>query len=147
MSARTRISLFILLILGLHAIPVLSYQGVRQTRWPFLTWAMYARSYPPGPIDLVMRELIAVAPDGKPREVNYWDVGLSSPAFKNNYLEPFSRGDSAAARWLVERLDRVGPDSVAELRLEIVRHRLVESGVAVDTLPGMVFAVRPEGGR
>ena len=59
MQTRTRISLFILLILGLHAIPVLWYQGERQTRWPFLAWAMYARSFPPGPPVLVCPTSVA----------------------------------------------------------------------------------------
>jgi hypothetical protein len=138
-SVKTRISLFVLLVLGLHALPVLSYQGVRQTRWPFLTWAMYARSYPAGPIEVVLRRLVVTSHNGATREISQRDVGLSSPAFKNNYLAPISRGDSTAARWLIDQLDRIGPDSVAELRLETTRYRLVDPGVAVDTLPPLRF--------
>lgn len=147
MGVKTRISLFILLVLGLHVLPVVSYQGVRQTRWPFLTWAMYARSYPPGMIDMVTRKLIAISPRGMQREVSYRDVGLSLPAFNNNYLESFARGDSAAAEWLIDRLNRVGSDSVTELRLGVIRYRLTDSGVAVDTLPDMVYTVGSGAGR
>jgi hypothetical protein len=135
-SAKTRVSAFLLVVLGLHALPVLSYQGVRQTRWPFLAWAMYARSYPPGPIEVVIRELVAVSPEGAQHEVGARDVGLSGPAFRNNYLAPLSRGDTTAGRWLVDRLNRLRADSVTQVRIETVRYRLVDGdpGVAVDTL-------------
>jgi hypothetical protein len=146
-SAKTRISLFLLLVLGLHALPVLSYQGARQTRWPILTWAMYARSYPAGPIEIVTRELIMVPRSGPSRAISQYDVGLTWPAFNNNYLAPLSRGDSAAARWLIDRLNTTGPDSVAELRLQTIRHRLVEPGVATDTLPPQVYPATPSAAR
>jgi hypothetical protein len=146
-SVRTRISLFILLVLGLHALPVLSYQGNRQTRWPILAWAMYAQSIPPGPIEAENRELIAISRHGTSRVVRYREVGLSSPGFASAYLAPLSRGDTSAARRLIDRLNRLGPDSVAELRLVIARYRLVDSGVAVDTLPVAVFPAAPQATR
>jgi hypothetical protein len=136
------VSLFLLLVLGLHAVPVLFYQGTRQTRWPFLAWAMYAQSYPPGPIEAFTRQLFAISRHGTRRAINYKDVGLSSPGFSSGYLAPFGRGVTAAGRWLVDRLNRVGPDSVAELRLETLRYRLVDSGVALDTLPPVVYSAQ-----
>ena len=141
MTAKTRVSAFLIVVLGLHALPVLSYQGLRQTRWPFLAWAMYARSYPPGPIEADLRELVAVSPDGTRHEVDPRDVGLSGPAFRTNYLGPFSRGDTTAGRWLVDRLNRLGADSVVQVRLEAVRYRLVDGdpGVAVDTLDVVAY--------
>lgn len=143
MNVRTRVSLFILLILGLHALPILSYQGVRQTRWPFLLWAMYAQSTPPGPIEALTRQLVATSREGTRRVITSKDVGLTLPGFASNYLAPFSRGDTSAARWLVDRLNRLGPDSIAELRLETTRSRLVDSGIALDTLPPVVFPAAP----
>jgi len=147
MSVRTRISILILLIVGLHALPVLSYQGTRQTRWPFLAWAMYAESYPPGPIEVVTRQLVATSRNGTSRLITYRDVGLSSPGLSSGYLRPFGRGDTSAGRWLVDRLNRVGPDSVAELRLQTFRYRLVDSGVVVDTLPVVVYPANPQAAR
>jgi hypothetical protein len=82
---------------------------------------------------------MAISRDGVSRRVTYRDVGLSGPGFNDNYLGPFSRGDSAAARWVVDRLNRTWPDSVFELRLETVRYRLVDSGLAIDTLPALVY--------
>jgi hypothetical protein len=138
-SARTKITAFILLIVGLHALPVLSYQGAQQTRWPFLTWAMYAQSYPPGPIQALVRQLVAVSAHGTTRPITSKDVGLTTPAFESRFIRPFSRGDTSAGRWLVDRLNRFGPDSVAQLQLESLRYRLVDSGIAVDTLPDVVY--------
>jgi hypothetical protein len=138
-SARTRISAFILVVLGLHALPVLSYQGAQQTRWPFLVWAMYARSSKPGPIQAFMYQLSAVPTHGATRKISAKDVGLSTPAYNGLYIGPFSRGDTSAGRWLVDRLNRIGPDSVSQIRLQILQYRLVPSGVAVDTLPGVVY--------
>jgi hypothetical protein len=107
---------------------------------------MYAKSFPPGPIEAVLRTLIAISPDGKKRTVGNKDVGLTSPGLSSNYVQPFERGDTSAARWLVDRLNRFGPDSVAELRLVTVRHRLVGSRVVVDTLPITVYRpARPAG--
>ena len=63
MQLKTRISLFILLIIGLHAVPVVFYQGERQTRWPFLAWAMYSQSYPAGPITVAKRPKVRVPRD------------------------------------------------------------------------------------
>jgi len=36
-------------------------------------------------------------------------------------------------------MNRLGPDSVAQIRLETYRYRLGESGVALDTLPPVVY--------
>jgi hypothetical protein len=138
-SARTKISVFILVVLALHALPVLSYQGAQQTRWPFLVWAMYARSTPPGPIVAFVNQLFAVLPDGTVRKINYKDVGMSAPALAAIYTRPFSRGDSTAGRWLVDRLNRLGPDSVVQVGVRVIRYRLVDSGIAVDTLPDVVY--------
>jgi hypothetical protein len=145
--SRTSITIFILLILGLHAVPILSYQGLRQTRWPFLLWAMYAESYPPGPIEAMRRQLLAVSSRGVIRPINYRDVGLTRPGFSGNYLMPLGRGDTSAGRWLMERLNRVGPDTTVRLQLETIRWRLVDTGIALDTLPGVVYPPPPQPGR
>jgi hypothetical protein len=108
---------------------------------------MYAQSSPPGPIEAVNRELIAISRHGTSRVVVYRDVGLTRPGFMSGYLAPLGRGDTSAGRWLVDRLNRVGPDSVAELRLVTARYRLVDSGVAVDTLPVVVYPAEPQATR
>lgn len=143
MHTKTRISLFILLILGLHAIPALWYQGERQTRWPFLAWAMYARSFPPGTIDMTTRRLVATFASGKEEQVTGPLVGLPSPAFQEAYVTPVWRGDSAAAYELMQRLNRVGTDPIMQLRFEGESKTLVDSGVVTTALPVLIFHAGP----
>ena len=147
MQLRTRISLFILLIIGLHAVPVLFFQGERQTRWPFLAWAMYSRSYPPGPITVAKRRLVATLASGKEEEVTAPFVGLPSPAFREIYIAPLWNGDSAPAYELIQRLNRERRDPVVRLRLEDVRQTLAGTGVVMDTLPALIYQARPSGSK
>lgn len=139
MQTKTRISLFILLILGLHAIPVLWYQGERQTRWPFLAWAMYARSFPPGPIDMTTRRLVATFASGKEEQVTAQLVGLPSPAFQKAYVTSVWKGDSAPAYELIQRLNRRGIDPIVQLRFEGESYTVVDSGVVTTPLPVIIF--------
>jgi hypothetical protein len=143
-SNKTWISLFILLVLGLHALPVLSYQGVRQTRWPFLVWAMYAKSYPPGPITATMRKIVGTSASGKQEEVTPKLVGLSGPAFRNAYGVPLWKGDSAAARELMDKINRERRDALVELRLESIQYRLGANGIVMDTAATRTFPAPSE---
>lgn len=147
MQLKTRISLLILLIIGLHAVPVLSYQGGRQTRWPFLAWSMYARSYPPGPITMEQRHLIAITASGREEEADGRLVGIPGAAFRNQYVTPLWRGDSTPAYELIERLNRGRKDPVIRLRLEGVRQTLVDTGVVKEPLPVLTYQTRPSGSR
>ena len=140
MRNKTGISLFILLVLALHAVPVLSYQGLRQTRWPFLAWAMYAKSYPPGPIVVTLRKIVGTSAAGKSHDVTAALIGLSGPAFRNTYAVPLGNNDSTAARQLMDRLNRGRRDSIVELRQQTTQYRLADTGVVVRTTPVRIFA-------
>jgi hypothetical protein len=147
MQVKTRISLLILLVIGLHAVPVLSYQGERQTRWPFLAWAMYSRSYPPGPITVAKRRLVATFASGKEAEVTGPLVGLPTPAFRGIYIAPLWQGDSTPAYELIRRLNRGRSDPVVRLRLEELRQTLVDTGVVKEMAPALIFQAHPSGSR
>jgi hypothetical protein len=147
MQLKTRISLFILLIIGLHAVPVVFYQGERQTRWPFLAWAMYSQSYPAGPITVAKRRLVMTLASGKEEEVTAPVVGLPKFAFREIYIAPLWNGDSAPAYELIQRLNRERRDSVVQLRLEDVRQTLVDTGVVKETLPALIYKAHPSGSR
>ena len=134
---RAWISALILVIIGLHALPVLSRQGNRQTRWPFLAWSMYAKSYPPGPVEVVKRRVIGARASGGEEEITYTDVGLPFPTFRALYVLPIEKHDTAAGRALLARLNAARSDSFVTLRLETVRARLAPSGVVWDTLPAL----------
>jgi len=142
MRSKTGVSLLILLVLGLHAVPVISYQGHRQTRWPFLAWAMYAKSYPPGPIEATTRRLIGVTAAGHEEEVTAGRTGLPLAAFRNAYIAPLWKGDSAPAFELIRRLNRGRADPVIQLRLEGERQMLADTGVVTERLPVIVY--RPD---
>jgi hypothetical protein len=133
------ISILILIVLGLHALPLVSYQGVGQTRWPFLAWAMYARSFPPGPIQTTKRGLIGVTSSGKEEEVTPRLVGLSKPMFRNIYINPLYRGDQAVADELIRRLNRGRQDPFVEIRTEGEKYRLADSGFVTEKFPVITY--------
>lgn len=139
-NSKLWISTLILLVLGLHALPVISYQGHRQTRWPFLAWAMYARSYPPGPIQTMDRTLVGTTGSRAEEEVTNRLVGLPWPAFRNAYVNPLFDGDTAVARELMERVNRGREDPFVEIRTSGRRYTLVEDSVVTEDLP--VFTYR-----
>jgi len=127
------ISLFILAVIALHALPVISYQGHRQTRWPILAWAMYAKSYPSGPVETYNRWGVLVTAQGQRIELTAHMVGVSGPGLWKHYIRPLIRGDAALARELFTRLNRNRTDSIVELRAEGERYVVTDTGL--DTLP------------
>jgi hypothetical protein len=148
MQLKTRISLVILLVIGLHAVPVLFYQGEHQTRWPFLAWSMYARSYPPGPITVAQRRLIATFASGKEAKVTAQLVGLPTPAFIGTYIAPLWKGsDSTPAYELIRLLNRERNDPVVRLRLEGESQTLVDTGVVREMLPAVTYQAHPSSSR
>jgi hypothetical protein len=141
MTARQAgISAVIVLVIGLHAVPLLSYQGNRQTRWPFLAWAMYAASVPPGPITTNQRRIIGVTAAGDTTELTYAVIGVSGPTLTKSYLRPLSTGDSAAAQRLFERVNARRRERPFDLiRLEGERATLTDTGVAVERYPTITY--------
>lgn len=141
------VSLFIVLAIGLHAVPVVFYQGQRQTRWPFLAWAMYAKSLPPGPIETRQRRLIGVTAGGEEEAVTSPLVGVSKSTFGRYYVQPMGRGDSARARELIERLNRRRDVPIVELRLEGETYSVSDTGIVKETHPTVSFPADPSAGR
>lgn len=137
------ISIFVLLILGLHALPVLSYQGHRQTRWPILAWAMYAKSFPPGPIQTTRRRIMARTLNGETDQVTSRLVGLPTPALRNSYMKPLLAGDSTAARQLLSRLNRDREDPFVEVWVEGEQYTLADSEVLKKDIRGITYKVHP----
>ena len=141
------ISLLILLVIGLHALPVLSYQANRQTRWPFLAWAMYAKSLPPGPIQTMSRRVIGITSRGEREEVTAELVGLSRATFRRTYLRSLYEGDDSAARELASRFNRQRDDPYVELRLEGDKYTLSDTGVVKEALPVRAYRIEPSRSR
>ena len=137
------VSLLIVLVVGLHALPVLSYQGVAQTRWPFLVWAMYARSFPPGPVQTTVRRLVGTTASGRTEEVTPKLVGLSKSTYRNLYINPLYQGDTATALALLERVNRQLSDPLVEIRTEGLIYRLADQGLVTEPFPVIAYRVPP----
>lgn len=146
-NSKVWISILILLVIGLHAVPVLSYQGHRQNRWPFLAWAMYAKSQPPGPIQTMNRRIIATTSKGERQEVTAHLLGVRRPVLRNNYIQTLWVGDSSAARHLFRQLNRGRDDPFVELRVEGERFTVTDTGVAKEALRGILYRVEPSIGQ
>lgn len=133
------ISIVILLIIGLHAVPVLSYQGNRQDRWPILAWAMYARALPPGPIETTLRQIVGVTRQGRQEQLDGRALGLSQTAIRRLYLQPMWLGDSSAARQLLQRVNRGRHDPLVEVRVEGQKYTLSSGVVREEKLPVVAY--------
>lgn len=141
------ISLLILLAIGLHAVPVVFYQGQRQTRWPFLAWAMYAKSLPPGPIETKQRRLVGVTLNGDEETVTAPLVGVSRSTFGRTYIQPMWAGDSTAALALITRLNREREDPFVAVRLEGETYTVTDTGVVKEPFPPVIYRADRSGKR
>lgn len=137
------ISIFILLVIGLHAVPVLSFQGNRQTRWPILAWAMYAKAIPPGPIQMRKRRIHAFTADGRKELVTPNLAGVNKGALTTKFLQPMWLGDSAVARQLLRRLNHQREDPFVELRIEGEKYTLVGDSIVTEAFPVVTYRVSP----
>lgn len=133
------ISVLIVLVIGLHALPVVSYRGHRQSTWPFLAYAMYAASFPPGPIATNERRLIGTTAAGDTVWLTPLVVGISGPAMVKSYLRPLSMGDSATAARLFQRINARRHVPLVTIRLEGERSTLTDTGVVVDPYPTVTY--------
>lgn len=140
------VSLAILLILALQALPVLQADAWRR-QWPFLKWAMYKNSKPPGPISLNTWRIVGVTAGGASTEVTSDLVGLPGMTIARLYTGPMDDGDTAAARRLMALVNRQQHDSVVELRLEGTRYDLTADGIVSEEVPARAFPAAPAPGR
>lgn len=126
---KTLSSIVILLVIGLHAVPVL-YRSERGRLWPFMQWAMYKNSRKPGPIDVHQRRILAITSKGATDTVTPHLLGLSMTVLKQRYLGPLGAGDLSPAPELIERLNRNREDPVVELRIEGETYTVTDTGIA-----------------
>jgi hypothetical protein len=158
------ISVLILLVIGLHALPVLQgLLGKKQTFWPIMSWSMYRGSHSSQrPVQTAIRRTFAVTSAGhefdiesefaKPRrslfnlfpgriEDDTDALGLGYFAYARFYLRPMWEGDAHAAQGFAERLNRGREDPIVELRLESETHKVTNSGIIKELNPALVYRV------
>jgi hypothetical protein len=142
-QSRVRISILILLVLLLHAVPVLDYKGHRQTTWPILTWAMYAKSLKPGPIETTKRRAIVSTSTGDSQVVTSHLIGLPRGALNHLFIAPMWRGDSSAAESLLHRLNRDRDDPFVAVTIDGTKYRLVHGAVVTEQLRPVTYRKNP----
>jgi hypothetical protein len=143
-------SLFIILVIGLHALPVISYQGNRQTRWPFLSWSMFAQPVPPGPIQMTRRFIYGFTAGARRELITASLVGINQSTYGRGFVRPMAQGDTAVAQRLFRRLNDRRDDPFVELRVETEVSTLVGDSVVKQSLPPVSYRAgllesRPEG--
>jgi hypothetical protein len=132
---RTLISIGILLVIGLHVVPVV-HQPERATLWPILHWAMYKDSKPAGPITTYIRDVFAVSGKGERVLVDPHLTGLSSFSLAKLYLRPMAQGDQAAPADLLKRLNEHRKDDpFVQLRMESAQYTVTDSGIVKQDHP------------
>ncbi len=143
-QSKVWVSVLIVLAVGLHAVPAVTRPGQQQVLWPFLVWGMYKESRPPGPVTADKRRLVAVTERGQREEVTSNLSGLSRPTLGRSFIQPMMAGDSSAARRLLRRLNDARPtDRFVELRLEIERYTIADSGLVRQDNPVIAFRLDP----
>jgi hypothetical protein len=135
---KTLISIAIILVILLHAAPLL-YRAERKTMWPFLDWAMYKDSRPAGPIRAYKKRIMGITARGQRESVTTDLTGVSITSFNMLYLQPMWTRDSSAARQLLRRLNRERQDSFVELRLESETYTVTDSGVVKEENPVITY--------
>ncbi len=127
-QSKVWISIGILIVIALHAVPVLS-AGLRKRVWPFLDCAMYKDSRAPGPIEAKKKRIIGVTLKGQKEAVTPDLLGSSPFAMQALYAVPMWRNDSSAAQQLFKRLNLQREDPFVELRLESETYTVTDTGV------------------
>ena len=145
-NPKTLISIAIILVVLLHAVPVV-YRAERKTMWPFLDWAMYKESRPAGPIRAVRKHLLGITAAGQREPVTTEVAGVSITSFNMLYVQPMWTRDSSAAQRLFQRLNRERQDSFVELRLESESYTVTDSGVVKQENPDIVYRAQGPGSR
>lgn len=143
---RVLISTVIVLVIGLHAVPVL-YRAERGTLWPFMQWAMYKSSSPAGLVQTQTRRIIATTSAGRDEEVTPERLGLSITVLESWFLRPMGGGDSSAARRLMDRLNRDREDRVVAVRLESALYQVTDTGITRQERPVIVYRGHPSEAR
>ena len=138
-ARKVAVSLVILLILALHALPVIQREQQWRRQWPFLLWAMYKSAKKPGPIVINTLRIAGTTAEGARVPLTSHIVGLPPMTIGRMYSGPMSRGDLAAAQQLMARINRLHSDSFVELRLEGTRYRLTNDGIVPEEIPVRIF--------
>jgi hypothetical protein len=133
------ISLLILLVLGLHTLPIMFRKGRNQHFWPFLMWSMYKNSRGPGPIEARETRMIGVLSSGRIEPLTSELIGLPRATVRELYIEGMLARDSSAAQQLFTRLNADRPDPFVEIRIVSHIYGLTDTGIVRRRNPVLTF--------
>jgi hypothetical protein len=131
LSSKAWVSLWIVLAVGLHVVPIVLRERQNQTTWPWLTWAMYKDSRPAGPIVGERRRLSGITKSGRQVVIDEDSAGLSKFVVNRAYVRPWLLGDTTAAPRLFAHLNQQRRDPLVEVRLSVETYTITDSGTAV----------------
>ena len=126
---KTLASIVIVLVIGLHAVPVL-VSAERGTLWPFMVWAMYKHSRRGGPVKVNQRHILAVTASGARDTVTDRRLGVSITVLDQRYHRPLMGGDTTVIPVLFERLNQGRADPYVELQLVSETYTVTDTGLA-----------------
>lgn len=130
-NAKAWTSLWIALVVCLHAVPVVLRERPNPTTWPWLPWAMYKDSRPAGPIVAERRRLSGVTQSGRTVTVEEDSAGLSRFVVNRTFVRPWLSGDTTAAPRLFAHLNERRRDPFVELRLSVETYTVTDTGMDV----------------
>jgi hypothetical protein len=130
-SPKVWASVWIILAVGLHAVPIVLRQRQYQTTWPWLVWAMYKDSRPAGPIVGERRRLSGVTEAGRQIQIDEDSAGVSRFVVNRTYVVPWLQGDTTAAPRLFAQLNQRRLDSLVEISLSVETYTVTDAGMSV----------------
>jgi hypothetical protein len=133
------VSFLILLVVGLHAIPVMFRKGRNQGSWPFLMWSMYKDSRSAGPIEARETRIIGLTSTGATELLTPHLIGLPRATVRELYLKKMMASDSSAARQLFSRVNANRKEPVVEIRIVSNTIALTDSGIVRRIKPVLTF--------
>jgi hypothetical protein len=104
---------------------------------------MYAKSIPPGPIQMRKRRIFGFTAGGRKELVTPELVGVNRSALTTKYLQPMWVGDSTVAQQLLRRLNGRREDPFVELRIEGEKYTLVGDSIVTEDFPVVTYRVSP----
>jgi hypothetical protein len=157
------ISLFIVLIIGLHVLPLIQeYTGKRQTFWPIMAWGMYRNSRPANvKISVKKVQISAKTETGSILDItsihhppffnllrNTYKkdenrIPLGHYAYQRVFVNPMLQGDKNAARKLATLLNRNRQDRVTHIQIQTERYDMSDAGIEKVDSPIIAYDVSP----
>jgi hypothetical protein len=158
------ISLFIVMVIGLHVLPLLQeLSGKRQTLWPIMVWGMYRYAHPSDKkinarkIYISARtesgDILEIAPIRHPIVFNFLRrnykkhshrVPLAHYGYKRLFVEPMWQGNKHAAIKLANLLNQDRQDRITHIHIQTHFYNMGDAGIEKVGVPVITYKVHHE---